>query len=74
MGELEHALALTGGIYDAALDPALWPEALHGVAEFVGAVASALVSESVIARKGSSISLGGSIRASSGAISTSTST
>jgi DNA-binding CsgD family transcriptional regulator len=52
MDELEHALALTGGIYDAALDPALWPEALHGVAGFVGGVAAALVSEDVVARKG----------------------
>jgi DNA-binding CsgD family transcriptional regulator len=43
--ELEQALTLTGDIYDAALDPALWPETLRRVCEFVGGVATALLSQ-----------------------------
>ena len=34
--ELEQALSLTGDIYDAALDPAHWPETLRKFAKFVG--------------------------------------
>jgi DNA-binding CsgD family transcriptional regulator/PAS domain-containing protein len=37
--ELSH---LIGDIYDAALDPGLWPRALEGSAKFVGGAASAL--------------------------------
>jgi DNA-binding CsgD family transcriptional regulator len=43
--ELEEALSVTGDIYDAALDPALWPETLRRICEFVGGVATALRSQ-----------------------------
>src|SRR5262245_23355984 len=49
---LEEVLALAGDIYDAALDPARWPETLRKLAQFVGAAAAALVSEDAVARKG----------------------
>jgi DNA-binding CsgD family transcriptional regulator/PAS domain-containing protein len=49
---LEEALALAGDIYDAALDPARWPETLKKLAQFVGSAAAALVSEDAVARKG----------------------
>ena len=48
--EHAQALQLTGDIYDAALDPGLWPEVLHQVSEFVGGPASILVSQDVAAR------------------------
>jgi hypothetical protein len=48
----EQTLSLTGEIYDAALDPALWPETLRRVCEFVGGVATALASEDVAAGTG----------------------
>jgi DNA-binding CsgD family transcriptional regulator len=50
--ELAQALSLTGRIYDAALDPAIWPLVLEELTAFVGGVASALVSHDVAARKG----------------------
>ena len=45
----EHASALeiTGEIYDAALDPALWPEVLRRIGDFVGGPASALFSTDI---------------------------
>lgn len=42
MGELEQVSTLIGDIYDASLDPALWPLVLEKSASFVGGVASAL--------------------------------
>jgi DNA-binding CsgD family transcriptional regulator len=42
--ELEQALSLAGDIYDAALDPALWPETMRRICEFVGGLAAALSS------------------------------
>ena len=52
MMEAEEALSLAGDIYDAALDPARWPDTLARLAEFVGGVAASLTSEDVSARKG----------------------
>jgi DNA-binding CsgD family transcriptional regulator len=46
--ELEEALALIGDIYDAALDPALWPETLRKICEFLGGEAAALVSQDAV--------------------------
>ncbi len=40
--ETQRLSALIGDIYDAALDPELWPHVLEGAAGFVGGVASAL--------------------------------
>jgi DNA-binding CsgD family transcriptional regulator len=42
MDELEQVSTLIGDIYDASLDPALWPLVLEKSASFVGGVASAL--------------------------------
>lgn len=42
MDETQRLSILIGDIYDAALDPALWPHVLEGAAGFVGGVASAL--------------------------------
>ena len=37
MSEVETVSSLIGDIYDAALDPALWPEVFDGVSAYVGA-------------------------------------
>lgn len=42
MDETQLLSTLIGDIYDAALDPGLWPHVLEGSAGFVGGVASAL--------------------------------
>jgi DNA-binding CsgD family transcriptional regulator/PAS domain-containing protein len=42
MDESEQVSHLIGDIYDAALDPSLWPRVLEGSARFVGGTASAL--------------------------------
>jgi DNA-binding CsgD family transcriptional regulator len=42
MDEAQRLSTLIGDIYDATLDPALWPHVLEGSAGFVGGVASAL--------------------------------
>ena len=42
MDEMQRLSTLTGDIYDAALDPALWLHVLEGSAGFVGGVASSL--------------------------------
>lgn len=42
MGEVEQVSALVGDIYDASLDPALWPLVLENSANFIGGVAAAL--------------------------------
>jgi len=43
---------LTGQIYEAALDTALWPGALASIGEFVGGRAGAIVSKDSISRAG----------------------
>ena len=45
MSKIEQASNLIGDIYDAALDPALWPEVLHTTCDFVKGCAATLVSE-----------------------------
>ena len=42
MGELEQVPSLIGDIYDAALDPALWPRVLHTTCDLVGSCAASL--------------------------------
>src|SRR5262245_1392636 len=42
MVETDLLSALVGDVYDAALDPALWPDVLRAIAEFVGGPAAAL--------------------------------
>ncbi len=48
--ELETALSITGDIYDAALDPGLWPGVMRRLGDFVGGSATALLSLNVAAR------------------------
>jgi DNA-binding CsgD family transcriptional regulator len=43
-GEIETLSDLTGSIYDAALDPALWPDVLAGITRFVGGHTASLIS------------------------------
>jgi len=50
MPDAEHLPALIGQIYDAALDPALWAEALPDVARFIGGPSAALWSEDAVAK------------------------
>ena len=52
MKEAREALALAGDIYDAALDPARWPDVLEHLTGFVGGVASALTSQDIVAKRG----------------------
>jgi DNA-binding CsgD family transcriptional regulator len=49
-GDHAAALELTGEIYDAALDPGLWPEVLHRLSDFVGGPVSTLISQDVADR------------------------
>jgi DNA-binding CsgD family transcriptional regulator len=48
--DTEETLDLVGEIYDASLDPGLWPEVLDRITEFVGGAASSLVSHDVASR------------------------
>jgi DNA-binding CsgD family transcriptional regulator len=45
MAGLEQVSSLIGDIYDAALDPALWPGVLHTTCDFVGGCAASLLSQ-----------------------------
>jgi hypothetical protein len=45
MSEIEQASKLIGDIYDAALDPGLWPEVLHTTCDFVEGCAATLSSQ-----------------------------
>ena len=45
MGDVERISSLTGDIYDAALEPALWPDVLGRTARFVGGPSAALYSK-----------------------------
>jgi len=49
MPDFDRALSLTGDIYDAAIDPSLWPEVLRKLCEFLGSAASGLNSHDVAA-------------------------
>ena len=52
MGEAEQLSGLIGGIYDAALEPALWSGALAGLANFVGGPAAGLFSKDASSKTG----------------------
>jgi DNA-binding CsgD family transcriptional regulator len=52
MNEAEQVSSLIGGIYDAALDPELWPNVLEQGCRFVRGAASNLYSEDSAARTG----------------------
>ena len=52
MDESEIVSRLIGFIYDAALDPGLWPSALQQIGEFVGGPAAALYSKDTVRKTG----------------------
>jgi DNA-binding CsgD family transcriptional regulator/PAS domain-containing protein len=52
MTEAERLSALIGTIYDAALDPPLWVEALDGTKEFVGGQAAGIGWKDAVAKRG----------------------
>jgi hypothetical protein len=52
MREGEKLSGLIGNVYDAALDPALWTDALHQTARFVGGRAASLYSKDVASKTG----------------------
>jgi len=52
MSEAEQLSALIGEIYDAALDPALWPQVLPKSAQFVGGRAASLFSKDAASKSG----------------------
>lgn len=55
MSELEQFSKLIGDIYDAALDPALWPEVLHATCDYVVGCAAMLNSQDFVTRSGQKI-------------------
>jgi hypothetical protein len=55
MPEAEQLSSLIGDIYDAALDPTLWPDVLASCTQFVGGFSAALFFKDAT-RKSSSIS------------------
>jgi hypothetical protein len=50
MEQTQRLSALIGDIYDAALDPALWPDTLAGIAGFVGGQSAGLFSKDSVNR------------------------
>jgi DNA-binding CsgD family transcriptional regulator len=52
MSEAEQLSALIGDIYDAALDPALWPDVLAKSVQFVGGHAASLFSKDAASKSG----------------------
>lgn len=52
MDESQLLSLLIGGIYDAALDPSLWPGILGKAAAFVGGVSAALYGKDAAAKRG----------------------
>ena len=52
MDDVERISMLIGDIYDAALDPALWPTVLEQTATYVGGVCAAVVAQEPSAGSG----------------------
>jgi hypothetical protein len=52
MDESRIVSSLIGDIYDASIDPALWPDAIMKLAAFVGGQAGGLVTKDAISRTG----------------------
>jgi DNA-binding CsgD family transcriptional regulator len=50
MRETEELSRIIGDIYDASLDPALWPNAIESVCQYVGAASASLHSQDSISR------------------------
>ncbi|MGH6736817.1 MAG: helix-turn-helix transcriptional regulator [Methyloceanibacter sp.] len=52
MSEAEELSSLIGGIYDASLDPSLWPQVLKKTTRFVQGWSSGLLSKSPVSQSG----------------------
>jgi DNA-binding CsgD family transcriptional regulator/PAS domain-containing protein len=52
MIEAELVSALIGGIYDAAIDPSLWPGVLRRVAQFVGGPSASIYAKDATSKRG----------------------
>jgi DNA-binding CsgD family transcriptional regulator len=52
MDEVERTSQLIGDIYDAAIDPTLWPSVLEGTCGYIGGVAATLLSQDSVHRAG----------------------
>ena len=52
MSELEFVLALVGAIYDAAVDPSLWPQVLDRIRLFIPGDLCMLISEDAFSSRG----------------------
>jgi DNA-binding CsgD family transcriptional regulator len=50
MSEAEEVSRVIGDIYDASLDPALWPSAIENICRYVGAASASLHSQDSISR------------------------
>jgi DNA-binding CsgD family transcriptional regulator len=50
MSDIEQFSGLVGDIYDAALDPALWPDVFMRACDFIGASAATLASHDMVKR------------------------
>jgi DNA-binding CsgD family transcriptional regulator/PAS domain-containing protein len=50
MREAEELSQVVGDIYDASLDPALWPDAIESVCRYIGAASASLHSQDSISR------------------------
>src|SRR5262245_59548097 len=50
MAEIEQFSTLLGDIYDASLDPALWPEAFAKACRYIGGTAATLTSQDTLGK------------------------
>jgi DNA-binding CsgD family transcriptional regulator len=50
MGEADELSLVIGDVYDASLDPALWPNAIESICGYVGAASASLHSQDSISR------------------------
>ena len=50
MREAEELSRVVGDVYDASLDPALWPNAIESICDYVGAASASLHSQDSISR------------------------
>jgi DNA-binding CsgD family transcriptional regulator len=50
MPEIEELSQVIGDVYDASLDPALWPSAIETVCDYIGAASASLHSQDSISR------------------------
>jgi hypothetical protein len=64
MEEVEELSEVIGEIYDASLDPALWPVAFERASRYIGGSSISLTAQDLIARKSNLYFSAGMIRGS----------